>query len=103
MEELKIVMEAIAQLGQAGKEAFVWWLVLTYGTKILTSMMVLTGALGVPWLILRTVRQSSSRNEALTAIGKDLGVDYYYWADSDYEGHDAKAVLAAFKASRGKQ
>jgi hypothetical protein len=29
-EELKIIMETIGQLGQAGKEAFIWWLLMKY-------------------------------------------------------------------------
>jgi hypothetical protein len=29
-EELRIIMETIGQLGQAGKEAFIWWLVVKY-------------------------------------------------------------------------
>ena len=35
-EELRIIMETIGQLGQAGKEAFIWWLVMSYLFRYLT-------------------------------------------------------------------
>lgn len=31
MEELKLIIQTISQLGDAGKEAFIWWLVIDKG------------------------------------------------------------------------
>ena len=47
-EELKVVMEAIQSLGADGKQAFVWWLVLTRGVTFLGfCMWFCVGLVGV--------------------------------------------------------
>jgi len=35
MKELEMILQAVAQLGDAGKEAFVWWLVMDKGLGFL--------------------------------------------------------------------
>lgn len=35
MKELEMILAAVAQLGEAGKEAFIWWLVMDKGGAIL--------------------------------------------------------------------
>ncbi len=102
-EELKMILEAIASLGASGKEAFIWWLALKYGVGILTSLMTLTGALGIPFLLLRFVRHVSRRNAALVEIGEEVGVDFWYWADDEPDGHGAPDVVKAVKKKLSAQ
>ena len=99
-EELKMVLDAIATLGVNGKEAFIWWLVLKYGSSLITSVMFLIGALCVPYLVLRTIRQLSRSNTALKEIAKNLGVDFWDWADDDVSGHGTRDVVREFLESR---
>jgi hypothetical protein len=101
-EELKMILDAMTSLGANGKEAFIWWLALKYGTALLTSGMILTAVLGVPYLILRTVRQASARNAALKEIANAVGVDFWDWSDGDPHEHGVTAVIEAFRASRSK-
>jgi hypothetical protein len=42
-EELKMVLEAITTLSGNAGNAFEWWLIVHYGTKLLALIAVLTG------------------------------------------------------------
>ena len=96
-EELKMVLEAIASLGESGKEAFIWWLALKYGAELLTSLMMLSAALGIPFLLLRFARHISRRNAALVEIGKEVEIDFWYWSEGEPERHSASDVVSAVK------
>ena len=37
-EELKIIMDALVSLGEAGKSGFIWWLVMKYGLHYLAVL-----------------------------------------------------------------
>jgi hypothetical protein len=101
-EELKLILETIAQLGAAGKEAFIWWLALTYGTKIVMGFMVMCCVLGVPYILARCVMRQSEKGKALEAIGKHLGVDYWYWSEHNHNGHSLSDVVDAFNKRMAK-
>ena len=49
MKELEMVLSAISQLGAAGKEAFIWWLVFD---KLIVGVLYLVGIFGF-WLCLK--------------------------------------------------
>lgn len=52
MKELEMILAAVAQLGEAGKEAFIWWLVMDRGLGFITIVCVLVAILvGVRWAI----------------------------------------------------
>lgn len=38
MKELEMILAAVAQLGEAGKEAFIWWLVIDKGLSFVSMM-----------------------------------------------------------------
>lgn len=52
-EELKIIMDAIAQLGQAGKEAFIWWLIVKY---LVSYLMLFVGFCIGAYVVFRIAR-----------------------------------------------
>lgn len=95
MKELELILAAVANLGAAGKEAFIWWLVID---KVVTGAMILVAALAVPYMLLRFMRHVSARNAALTAIGKEVGVDFWYWAEGTPHNHSADDVVKAVKS-----
>lgn len=39
IEQLKIIIEALSQMGQAGVGAFIWYMVIVYGTSLLKASM----------------------------------------------------------------
>ena len=39
VEQLKIIMETLAQMGETGKDAFVWYLAIVYGGSLLKHML----------------------------------------------------------------
>lgn len=82
-EELKMVLETIGQLGAAGKEAFVIWVVLKYGAMLIQGAMLLCGVLGLPWIITRCIVKYGYYGSTLREIGKMCGV-----SSSDFEGYD---------------
>jgi hypothetical protein len=93
-EELKMVLDAISQLGASGKEAFVWWMVFSYGTHLLTGLMMLTAVLCVPYMILRAVVRYNRRTDVLGDIAAKLGVEFWSWADHA-PGHGLKDIVVA--------
>ena len=97
-EELKMVLEAISNLGENGKEAFLWWIVLKSGTTLLTTLMILAGTLGIIYIVLRGIMRISHRNAALMEIGKAFGVDFWHWADHEVPGHGINDILVAFRS-----
>lgn len=52
--ELQLVLEAISKLGEAGKEAFIWWLVMDKAVPALAwSGVALAGLALIGWAIHR--------------------------------------------------
>ena len=52
MKELEMILAAVAQLGDAGKEAFIWWLVMDKGLGFLGLLTFFATALVLArWVI----------------------------------------------------
>ena len=52
MEELQQIVEVINSLGEGAKEAFIWWVCLSYGTAFATIVMqCLTVVAVVPFAV----------------------------------------------------
>lgn len=83
MKELELILQAVANLGAAGKEAFIWWLVID---KVVIGAMCLAGVLGLPWIIARSIAKFNNEHRALESIAKDLGMKIFHpdCYDSDY-------------------
>ena len=100
-EELKMVMDALSSLGANGKEAFIWWMVISYGSRLVIGLMVLCAAIGIPYVITRCIAAHSARGRALQVIGERLGVDYLPWREYTPPGTRIEDVVAAFNAKHG--
>lgn len=69
MKELEMILQAVAQLGDAGKEAFIWWLVMDKGLGFLAWILTV-GAIAYSVLkIIQAVTQ-----EELRAVRDAMGV-----------------------------
>ena len=53
MKELELIIQAITQLGEAGKEAFIWWLFVDKG---ITSLLIATALFLAYKLVIRLIR-----------------------------------------------
>lgn len=52
MEELKLILATFAQLGETGKEAFIWWLLID---KIAVGLLWLVAACILAYIITRFI------------------------------------------------
>ena len=75
-EELKMILEAIQHLGDAGKDAFIVWVALKYTTVLLQALMMLLAVLGVPWLIGKVILKHGTYSRTLQELGKEAGLTY---------------------------
>lgn len=95
MEELKVIMEAISQLGAAGKEAFVWWLVIKYGVS---SVLLFSGGCVAGYVVYRIAKfmhEADIDCQTIRRLAKVAGVpdDYGRISRNDlYEAVRAKFV-----------
>lgn len=55
IEELKLILEAVSQLGAQGKEAFIWWLIL----ETVPSFLIWSGIVGAIYYVISTMRRSA--------------------------------------------
>ena len=53
MKDLELIIQAITQLGEAGKEAFIWWLFVDKG---ITSLLIATALFLAYKLVIRLIR-----------------------------------------------
>lgn len=70
MEELKLILAALAQLGDAGKEAFIWWLVFDKGLMF-AGLMV--GLAVFAYAVRRMTRDEYRAVEIATAVARASG------------------------------
>ena len=89
MKELELILAAVANLGAAGKEAFIWWLIID---KVVVGMFILTAAISIPWIISRAFGRFNSEHLALEAIAKELGMEYF-WASSGNDDHNVNGLI----------
>lgn len=77
MDELKLIMDAITTLGEAGKEAFIWWLVMDKGVLLICWLTFFSLLFYLIKMIASTCK-SENRLEQLRrqmCIGGGTGVD----------------------------
>ena len=66
-EEIKMVVDMIATLGEGGKEAFMWWLLATQGVGLLKSLVGITAFVSV---FLYGIRTFGSLSPAQSAVAE---------------------------------
>jgi hypothetical protein len=72
-EELKIIMETIGQLGQAGKDAFMWWLLIKYGMSYLLGLVAVSVIGYVVFRIAKFVHFSSTDTDLVKRLCTKMG------------------------------
>jgi hypothetical protein len=79
-EELKIIMDTLAALGEAGKAGFIWWLVIKHGVPaILTFIGFCVGAFAL-YKIVMVINYHGDDAVALRQIATLLGTTEYGYA-----------------------
>ena len=99
MEELKLILEALASLGAAGKEAFIWWLVVA---KIVQPAMILAGVIAVTWIIVKAVGKFNDEHAALDTIAKELGMRWF-WSGSNDEDYNIRGLIKRLDKLKAKK
>lgn len=97
-EELKIIMDTIGQLGQAGKEAFIWWLVVKYAMHYATVLIFVCVAGLTIHAVVKRLTNMSHGNQLGSELARLLSVqgsgpyDGGGW-DSEYQRPRIKAEI----------
>jgi len=73
-EELKIIMDTIAQLGQAGKEAFIWWLLVKYVAYYFVVLAFFVAASACIFRIVQAVRTHQDECRIVAEVAVKCGV-----------------------------
>ena len=93
-EELKIIMDALVQLGEAGKAGFIWWLVMEYALYYATIISFIIG-------VVITVRMVATKLVSITH-GNQLGMelsDLLKTSENQYRGWSNESYRASTKAA----
>ena len=92
-EELKIIMDALVQLGEAGKMGFIWWLVMKYALHYATIVCFIVG-------VVVAIKTIANKFASLTH-GNQLGLELSLLlktSESQYRGWDNESYRGATKA-----
>ena len=81
MEELKVIVELISQLGEQGKEAFIWWVVMDKGSGLVCLFVLIGFLVYLTSLINKFV---SSQNK-LMELRDLMEVGSGCWADFEFD------------------
>lgn len=73
-EELKIIMDALTQLGAHGKEAFVWWLIVKYVLHYATIGFFIATAGFVITRIVKAIRTHQDECRLVAELALKAGV-----------------------------
>jgi len=77
IEQLKLVLETVQQLGAQGKEAFIWWVVLDKVLPVLGWLITFAGLMTVVFWLIRAV-QSANEDAARLEKLRDVLLDSAY-------------------------
>ena len=82
-EELRIIMETIGQLGQAGKEAFIWYLIVKYVLHYATVCFFILVTGFVAFRIVSAVKGHQQECRIVSEVATKSGVrqSFYYTVD----------------------
>lgn len=105
IDEIKLIIQALAGLADGAKEGFIWWLVIEGAMPKLLLAMFGAGFLGAAIYIAKLVaRHASSSNHCeigMRQISKIVGQDLYDgWISASEVG---RVVSAVEKAVRNKE
>jgi hypothetical protein len=73
MEELKVIMDAVAQLGTEAKWAFFAWL----GYKAFNVSLMTVTILTVAWWLIRAFQRGMESESILNRLGDEFGTAWY--------------------------
>jgi hypothetical protein len=90
-EQLKMMLDAFAALGSAGKEAFIWWLALDKGLPVFGWMFAVVGLCIVAKMLVAWGRESARFNELREAAGHSC------YSDPSFRKTIAKGMAALQK------
>ena len=70
-EQIKLIMEMLAQMGANGKEAFIWWLVFDKALGPVVSLILVPFS---AWVLINLFGRYSENEQRLRAIRDAMGV-----------------------------
>ncbi len=95
MEELKLVLAAITTLGEAGREAFLWWLL---ADKVLPFVAIA----GIALLVFVLVKRAMDV-DGLDKFAQSLRAAMKIGSDGRLDTYDREQMLRWVKAKREKE
>lgn len=68
MEQFKMVLEAVQQLGIQGKEAFIWWLVFEKALPVIGWLLTLPCLMALIYWLIKSIRLSNEDTQRLQQL-----------------------------------
>ncbi|WP_159086649.1 hypothetical protein [Burkholderia sp. NRF60-BP8] len=105
IDELKVIIQALAGLADGAKEGFIWWMVIEGALPKLLLALFGAGVLGtgiyVAKLLVRHAASANNAESAIRQISKIVGTDIYgsCWMSAS---EVARVVDAVSKLAQGK-
>jgi len=97
IDKLKLIIEALNNLGGGAKEAFYWWLIINYGLAYLIGIIWSIIGGFVAWRGIKLAENAFIANSQLTRLMNAFGTAYYF---SSTELEKAEEALRKVKNER---
>lgn len=90
MEELKLIMDAITTLGEAGKEAFIWWMIMDKGVLLICWMTFFS----LIFYLIKTISTSCKSESRLEQLRNQMHIGGGKGVNSNEYAHMIKWIEA---------
>ena len=74
MKELEMILAAVAQLGDASKEAFIWWLMMDKGLSFIALMTLFLVAGAIGWKLIMSEQNTHINMRKLEELRDIMGI-----------------------------
>lgn len=99
LEQLQLIMNTLSQMGEQGKEAFIWWLVLDKALPYLAWLIILPMVLYAVFRLARLITKASDSQDWLRQLDQEIRpAKYAVWTDS----RDVMAMLEEIRKLKSK-
>jgi hypothetical protein len=103
MEELKLILQTLATMGEAAKEGFIWWLVVSEGLPRILGFLLACGFFGVVIVVVKMIiayhEKVSTSNRGIKILADELNT--YVSGPPYYDNEVSRIVEAVRKLKKG--
>lgn len=101
-EEIKMIVDMIAQLGTQGKEAFIWWLVMDKVLPWTLGFMLISSCVYFITRIIRNSRESDQLELKFREWCDTLGSSYFHGHQRDDSMRKIGRIVGVYASQNGQ-